>query len=102
MRKLKQKFAVQVGAGVPQLFRAWDHSHLIENLPKRCANWSVIEYRDADGYRVVLRRDFLEEHNMSLSEIVEDWLAHAEPGELSEEILAHDLTKPFGQSAVEF
>ena len=97
MKKTKQKFVIFcTGNIIGELRRAWDLDDLMATMIRRHNSlWSTIEWRDNDGRRVVLTRDFLIE-GMTVQECIDDWLTHAETADFEEPI--RFMTRQFGRN----
>lgn len=66
-------------------------AEIIEKVPK---SWATIEFRNDDGQRVCVTKEFMEEDNMTVEEVIQDWLEYTSPSELEEPIKA--MGKEFG------
>ena len=60
-------------------------AEVIEKSPK---NWAIIEFRNDDGNRVCVTREFMDNDNMTVEEVVQDWLEYTSESELEERIMA--------------
>ena len=59
-------------------------AEVVERCPK---NWEIIEFRNDDGHRVCVTKEFIDE-GMTIEEVIVDWLEYASESELEERITA--------------
>ena len=64
-------------------------AELLEIIPQRLKKrWEIIMFRNDEGNRVCITREFMEEGEMSIEETITDWLENVSQEELDERITA--------------
>jgi hypothetical protein len=67
-------------------------AEMIEKAPK---SWAILEFRNDLGQRICVTRDFMDECDMTVDEVIQDWLEYTAQSELDEPIKA--MGKAFGE-----